>query len=103
MLTEYFGDRRKAIEFSRAHAGVTIIVPTMPTIERLALEHQIVREIARDPSSQTASRLASVHNIPRRQVSKITKRVTGIGVAQRRADRQHCRHPRSSSRLRIRI
>lgn len=102
MLVEYFGDDRSAIEFARAHAGVTIVVPTMPMIERIAVEGQIITEITRDPSSQAASRLASVHNVPRRAVSKLTKRVTGIGVVARR-QRLHCRHPRHSGRIRFRV
>ena len=103
-MVEYFRSRghtdaeREAIDFLRAHAACTLVIPSMPSIERMALEHSIVLSVERDPSPRTASRLASLHNIPRRQVSKVTKRKTGVGVAQRRTAEQvapqHCRYPR---------
>jgi len=74
MLTEYFGDDRAAIEFMRAHAGASIMVPIMPMIERLALEHQIVRAIKRDPSKASAQCLADLHNVPRKYISTVARR-----------------------------
>lgn len=86
MLSEYFeGDKRRAIDFMRAHCACTIVMPTMPLIERIALEHEILRGVTRDPSARNLSRIADLHNTERRAISKLVVNSTGMGIAERRA------------------
>jgi hypothetical protein len=109
MLVEYFTSIEEknpdaaAIQFMRAHAGCTIVVPVMPMIERMAMERSIVKEVTRDPSAEAANRLASLHGLQRRDISKTFRKATGLGVAARRTTPQHCRHIRSTWRMRIRV
>jgi hypothetical protein len=103
MLGEFFeGNQREAIRFMRAHASCVIVVPQPAVIEKLVLEKQIATALDRDPSARTVTRLHTLHNLPKRGISKIYKRVSGTGVAQKRRDQgqMQCRGIRLSRFLR---
>ena len=92
MLLEWFAElglptsQRLAIEFMRAHASVVVVMPDLATIERLALERQIVRSLdADDARPRTVDRLATLHGKSKRFIAKTYKRVDAGGIASRRA------------------
>jgi hypothetical protein len=104
MLSEYFQSDREALDFMREHASVTIVVPTAHVIEKMALDRQVVASLNKDPSPRTVSRLSSLHDVSKRQLSKTYRRGNGVGIAQRRRDEMHCRHPRLSRfTMRVRV
>jgi hypothetical protein len=90
-LREYFehadidpDPERAAMDFARAHAACTLVFPDMVMLEKLAQKRQIVEAIDRDPSESNARRVAGLLGIPRRKIWSTLKKVTGIGIAERR-------------------
>lgn len=101
MLADSFGSKKAAIEFMRAHAGCAILIPKQSVVERLAMELSAAESLEKDPSVNNAIRLASLHNVPRRILSRSYQVHNGQGIMARR-NQQHCRHPRLS-RLKVRL
>jgi hypothetical protein len=93
-LTEIFADddmggdpHRRAIEFMRACPGGTLVIPTLPVIERMATDRQISRSVQADPSKTNVKRLRDFHGLsPRayRTMSVIVQSATGQSITQLR-------------------
>lgn len=80
MLTEYFEDQRLALDFLRAFTPLTLHIPPMATIERLAREQHIAGRLLNDPSTDNVRALAQWHGTQMRGVVKSFQKTTGHTV-----------------------
>lgn len=85
LLCDYFDSPEDAVTFMRAFSGITLKVPSMKVVERLAKGVQIATALHRCPDTSTVRRLAELHSTPMRSIAKSFSKKTGEGLAKRRS------------------
>lgn len=91
LLADHLGSQDEAIRFMRCFAGIVLRIPGMPTVERMAKDHQIARSLNVNPTTSTVRRLASLHSVPMRSIAKSFYKSTGNGLKYVRLKRSCCK------------
>ena len=94
ILTDFFAnvDQRffdstaheKTLSFARNFADVSLLIPTLPVIERTVRDRAIVDSLTKNPSKETCSHLMDRFGIERRNVAKTFAKKSPLSLNQHR-------------------